>query len=364
MRFTPGNVIREKYTLEKLMGVGASGEVWRAKNAQQIVAIKFMNQNLLSSEKAGKHRERLEREVNALGLLNHPHIPKLFDYDLDFERPFIVMEFISSPSYETLLGNGEMMTYPVDKRLNALAKIAEALTLAHQNGIIHRDIKPGNMHGIDHPYLLDFSVALGEDNLEHTNFNVGTTLYMTPGGEQPDRLADNYSFAVVTYEVLFGMHPILAIDDPARTQGTYGRILAFQKLLAGQWFKPTQLTREQLPKDLRGADLKHLDDIFSRAFIDRKTRYVHLSEFMNELYRAIMTVSTQAFLEKYTRPPVMREERTEIMPRPASIENFTMLEVESEKQGSSPTPSPDSTDSQDNKKGLFNRVKKLFGGKE
>lgn len=329
MRYEPGTVIRETYTLEQLMGIGASGEVWKARDQDKVVAIKFMNENLLQSEKSKKHRQRLEREIYALGLMQHPHIPRLYDFDLDFERPFVVMEFIASPSFETLLSTGEMMYVPVTDRLRVLRDIASALTSAHEAGIIHRDIKPGNIHGIEMPYLLDFSVALEEESLEHTNFNVGTTIYMTPGGEMPDRLADNYSFAVVAYEVLFGEHPLFPKDDETRNMGTYSRIVAFNRLKTGDWRSPGKLASQQIPFDMRAANMKSLDAIFNRALGDPVHRYVHLGEFIDDLSQAILNERTYELIRKMPKeaPPVSAvPQEAQVVPSQAS---FTMLEVES-----------------------------------
>jgi serine/threonine protein kinase len=335
MRYQPGMVIRDTYTLERLLGVGASGEVWKADDHGTPVAIKFMNENLLHGEKARKHRQRLEREIYALGLLQHPNIPRLHDYDLDFERPFVVMDYIDSPSFEYLISSGEMMYVPVTERLRLLRDIASALTSAHEAGIIHRDIKPGNIHGTETPYLLDFSVALEEESLEHTNFNVGTTIYMTPGGELPDRLADNYSFAVVAYEVLFGEHPIFPKNDETRTMGTYSRIVAFNRLKTGDWRKPSKLTPEQLPFDMRAADLKALDAVFTRALGDPAQRYVHLGELIDDLSRAILNEQTYELIRQMPSAPPPPPQTAPSEPRALpQAESFTVLEVE----GSAPPP--------------------------
>lgn len=328
MRYQPGTIVRETYQLEQLLGVGASGEVWKALDNGQPVAIKFMNENLLHGEKSQKHRQRLEREIYALGLLQHPNIPRLHDFDLDFERPFVVMDYISSPSFEHLLNNGEMLRVKVTERLRVLRDIASALTSAHEAGIIHRDIKPGNMNGIDMPYLLDFSVALEEESLEHTNFNVGTTIYMTPGGEAPDRLADNYSFAVVAYEVLFGEHPLFPKDDESRNMGTYSRIVAFNRLKTGDWRIPSKLSPEQIPYDLRAADMKALDAVFMRALGDPTTRYVHLGDFITDLSKAILNERTYELLDKMPTHKI-----SEVAPKPSAApipqgQTFTLLEVE------------------------------------
>jgi serine/threonine protein kinase len=368
MRYQPGMIIRDTYELEALIGAGASGEVWRANDNGTIVAIKFMNESLLHGEKAQKHRQRLEREIYALGLLQHPNIPRLHDFDLDFERPFVVMDFISSPTFEHMLNTGDMMRIPVTERLHVLEQIASALTSAHEAGIIHRDIKPGNMNGIDPPYLLDFSVALEEESLEHTNFNVGTTIYMTPGGEPPDRLADNYSFCVVAYEVLYGEHPLFPRDDETRNAGTYSRIVAFNRLASGDWRIPSKLPQDQIPYDMQDADARALTAIFQRAFGDREKRYLYLEEFIADLKQAILTPGTlaRAASMPHTEAP-QPPQSPQVIPQGQS---FTVLEVEgspSDHTASAPTPeqptvpSPLQPQNTPAEESIVDRLKKGFG---
>ncbi|MCU0511673.1 MAG: serine/threonine protein kinase [Anaerolineae bacterium] len=293
----PGTRIKS-YTLEALLGRGASGEVWRATDGKKTVAIKFMNEALLTGASAAKHRQRLEREVKALTTLQHPNIPALYEYDLSVERPYLVMQFIAEPSYDLLISSGDMLRVPVARRLQLLEDLARALTAAHAAGIFHRDLKPGNMNGIETPYLLDFSIALEEEDIEHTSFNIGTTIYMTPDEEPPDRLSDNYSFAIVAYEVLFGVHPIFPPEDKMRTMGAFTRLQTFQRLKNRDWRFPSRVPREELPVDLRGADLKTLDSLFERAMGAREQRYQHLSQFIAELRAAILVPANVPFMQQ------------------------------------------------------------------
>src|SRR5687768_10199323 len=125
MELAPGTKIKQ-YTLEKLLGRGASGEVWLAHDDTKLAAIKFMNEALMKSASAAKHKQRLEREVKALSTLNHPNVPKLYDYDNNAERPYIIMEYIDSPSYEYMIAMGEMLQVRVGKRLDMMTAVAGA----------------------------------------------------------------------------------------------------------------------------------------------------------------------------------------------------------------------------------------------
>jgi serine/threonine protein kinase len=293
----PGISIKQ-YRLEQLLGRGASGEVWRATDGSKIVAIKFMNEALMQSQSVAKHRQRMEREIKSLSMLNHPNITSLYDYDLAYMPPYMVMEYVDSMSYEQLISQGEMLRIPVTIRLEMLEKLASALTTAHDAGIIHRDIKPGNMNGVEHPYLLDFSIALEEANVEHTNFNIGTTMYMTPDEEPPDRLSDNFSFGIVAYEVLFGRHPIFAADDPTRTMGAYTRLQAYQRLKNRDWRFPSRIPKVDMPLDMLGADLTRLDAVFERSMSARNIRYVNLGEFVADLKAAILIPANQPYIQQ------------------------------------------------------------------
>lgn len=271
----------KNYTLERQLGKGASGEVWKAYDSQKSVAIKFMNENLMSSPSAAKHRARLEREIEAMRRLQHPNIPTLYDYDLDFARPYIAMRFVGGDSYDRLIANGEMLRVPLQRRMELIRELAFALEAAHDYGIVHRDIKPANITGIENPFLLDFSVALEREEADMTQRFIGTTLYMSPDGEV-DRLSDNYSFALVAYEMLFGKHPIYKPGDQI-----FNQYVAQERLTQGDWRWPSRIPPAEVPQDLRNANLQLLDDVFSRAFGKRETRYKDLRDFVRDLRDAI-----------------------------------------------------------------------------
>ncbi len=276
----PGAKVKN-YTLERQLGKGASGEVWKAYDSQKTVAIKFMNENLMSSPSAAKHRARLEREVEAMRRLNHPNIPALFDYDLDFARPYIAMRYVGGDSYDRLIANGDMLRVPLTRRLELIRELAFALEAAHDYGIVHRDIKPSNLTGIENPFLLDFSVALEREDVDMTQSFIGTTLYMSPDAEA-DRLSDNYGFALVTYEMLFGVHPIYRQGDKI-----FNQHVAKDRLDKGEWRWPSRIPPAEMPQDMRAADLRRLDEIFSLALGKRDTRYKDLRDFARDLRDAI-----------------------------------------------------------------------------
>jgi serine/threonine protein kinase len=309
----------KNYILEAQLGIGSSGDVWRANDGEKTVAIKFMNEQLLQSAAAQKHRQRLEREVQALGRLKHPNVPALYDYDLDFPRPYLVMEYITGESYDAFIASGEMLSVKVKKRLENILTIARTLDAAHKLGIVHRDVKPANIKSIEKPYLLDFSVALETSDVMYTQQYVGTGMYMAPPDGPPDELADNFSFALVAYEILFGSHPIFTAETIGKT-AVHTRILAEQRLRKREWRLPSRILPRELPGDLRGADLQRLDDIFEKGLGPRGGRYTDLVQFAEDLKRAVLVPSNKPYLDKPAPPPE----------KPASIpsaDRFTVIEV-------------------------------------
>jgi serine/threonine-protein kinase len=204
------------------------------------------------------------------------------------------MEFIDSPSLDKLILRGELVKQNIRKRINIIRSVASALSLAHKNNIIHRDIKPGNINGVDKPYLMDFSIALAAEKTDMTNFNIGTSIYMPPDFEAPDAIGDSWSFAVVAYEILFGRHPIFDYDDPIIKKGMYARFEAKKRLDDGAWVKPSSIAEPQLPEDLRKADLKRLDDIFTKALGARDVRYTDLTQFADDVENAIFVPENTA----------------------------------------------------------------------
>ncbi|HVU14440.1 MAG TPA: serine/threonine-protein kinase [Phototrophicaceae bacterium] len=286
INYQPGTTI-DQYTLEMLAGRGAAGEVWKARDGEKVVAMKFMNPNLIESESAAKHRQRMQREIMALGNLRHPNIPTLFDANTDVVPPYLVMTFVEGETYDKLLGNGSMLQIPLTQRLANIAALGSALDACHARSIIHRDVKPSNMIGIEHPYLIDFGLAIKEVNLNETMRQVGTLLYMTPDDLPSDASADIYSFAIVTYELLFGGHPIFRAEDNALGASRYLRTIAGERIANGEWHVPSKVPPDEIPYDLRQSDLTKLDKVFTKALGDSENRYDDLKTFVADLQAAI-----------------------------------------------------------------------------
>jgi serine/threonine-protein kinase len=217
--YSQARVIAQKYRLDTLLGEGGMGAVWRAFNLQleAPVAIKLLRSGL-DSEELG---ERLRVEARAAAKLVHPNIVRVFDVgESETGEPFIVMELLDGESLRDILARGPLS--PVNA-VQLLLPVAEALSLAHSRGVVHRDIKPDNVFIADvgetlQPKLLDFGIAkvtstaaAGGATLTSTGTVLGSPEYMSPeqalGRADIDHRSDVWSFCVVLYEALCGSTP-------------------------------------------------------------------------------------------------------------------------------------------------------------
>jgi eukaryotic-like serine/threonine-protein kinase len=239
-----------RYDVIGVLGDGAMGRVYLARDpvVGREVAIKTVKPEYLRHDSAREFVERFRREAQAAGALNHPSIVAVFDVGDDY----IVMErLVGRTLQEVIAEDGHL---PAETAFAVLAPIADALDHAHAAGIVHRDIKPGNImvQTDGAPKLMDFGVAHVEDSvLTVTGQILGSPSYMSPeqvAGLEVTARSDVYSLAVVAYEMLTGQSPfpgptITAViykvlhdpappprkwnaDLPARFDGVFARALA------------------------------------------------------------------------------------------------------------------------------------------
>ncbi|MBA3871017.1 MAG: serine/threonine protein kinase [Anaerolineae bacterium] len=296
------DIIVSGYTLEERIGAGAAGEVWRAHYGDQKVAIKFMSD---VPDPNGKFARSIQAEVQALGLIQHPNIPHLFDYDLQSTRRYVVMTLAEGMSWDVLIASGAAFNLRLDARLELLRQIADALTAVHQQGIIHRDVKPGNIRGTQHPMLLDFGVAIRQQEMSTASSQVGTGLYMPPLGDALDEHSDTFGFAIVAYEMLFGRHPFYDPANPPTLLDETRRMTTL-RLRQHDWYAPTRLNVAEVPTDLRGVDLGRLEAMFVRAFGPRHSRWPDLEAFLQALRETVLTPENAPYLDQ-ARPPKFDE---------------------------------------------------------
>ncbi|MEZ4652761.1 MAG: serine/threonine-protein kinase [Candidatus Eisenbacteria bacterium] len=215
-----GQMIRG-YRLIELIGTGGMGEVWKAEQTtpvRRLVALKLVKRGMDSDEVVA----RFESERQALAIMNHPNIARVFDGGVsETGRPFFVMELVRGIPITEYCDRNKLSTH---ERLDLFLQVCAGIQHAHHKGIIHRDIKPSNAlvtteTGPPVPKMIDFGVARAineplTDKAMHTRLGViiGTPGYMSPeqfevGTTDVDTRADVYSLGVLLYEMLTSLTP-------------------------------------------------------------------------------------------------------------------------------------------------------------
>jgi len=216
---TEKRVFSDKYAVESEIARGGMGVVFKAVHTAlgRGVALK-----VLHSQYSGDPAfvQRFLREARAMARLDHAHIIRVFDVSEDAGSHYIVMEYFPATDLKRVILGGEEL--PVDRCLDIAEQIAEGLAYAHEQGIVHRDIKPGNVM-INEAGLVkiaDFGIAAAADEISVTATGqvLGTPEYMSPEqarGDELDGRSDLYSLGMVLYELLTGRTPFKSISKMA-----------------------------------------------------------------------------------------------------------------------------------------------------
>ncbi len=205
-----GKILGQYEILEEI-GRGGMATVYRARqlSINRIVAVKVLPRHLLHDP---GFFERFEREVDVVAHLEHPHILPIYDYGKADDMPYIAMRYLAGGSLAQIIRRGAPRLEDLER---PLTQVGQALDYAHQQGIIHRDIKPGNimLDENSNAYLSDFGIArvLGS-NLTGSAI-IGTPAYMSPeqaNGFPLDARSDLYSLGIVLFELITGREPYQA----------------------------------------------------------------------------------------------------------------------------------------------------------
>ena len=204
-----------RYKIVRELGRGAMGVVYHAidPNIGRPVAIKTIHfGGNRKPEEIERQRERLFREARSAGMLSHPGIVTIYDVEQQGDLAYIAMEYVDGPTLDHVLSQPEPLS--AERMFSILGQTAVALDYAHSKGIVHRDIKPANimLSGDGTAKIADFGIAkiAAAENLTMTGSIVGTPHYMSPEqvqGQPVDGRSDQFSLAVIAYEMLTGEKP-------------------------------------------------------------------------------------------------------------------------------------------------------------
>jgi serine/threonine-protein kinase len=194
-----------RYTIHESLGRGAMGTVYRATDdAGQTVAIKVMSAALAEDPDLV---ERFRREAMAAASLRHPNITAVLDFGKQDGQLFMAMELLGGSDLAALT-DPATLTLPV--KLSVMEQVADGMAFVHAAGLVHRDLKPGNIHVLPtgEAKIMDFGlVRYGDSNMTATGTVMGSPSYMSPElmkGDKADARSDVFSLGAVFYELLAG----------------------------------------------------------------------------------------------------------------------------------------------------------------
>jgi eukaryotic-like serine/threonine-protein kinase len=305
----------DHYHLLQKIGEGGMGEVWLAEQKEPVrrrVALKLVKAGMNTREVIG----RFESERQALALMEHPAIAKVFDAgSTPNGAPYFAMEYVAGVPITEYCDNHRLS---IKERLELFMQVCEGVRHAHQKAVIHRDLKPSNIlvtevDGRAAPKIIDFGVAkaLSQKLTAHTMFTrvgtlIGTPEYMSPeqalsSGEDVDTRTDVYSLGIIFYELLAGAPPIelrkIAFDEFLRRLREEDPPKPSTKIRTGDAATTTELARKRqtepvaLMKQIGG----DLDSIALKALEkDRGRRYGSVSDFAGDIGRYLRNEAVHA----------------------------------------------------------------------
>src|SRR5699024_476647 len=206
-----GMTLGGRYELTDRIAIGGMGEVWKARDTVlgRIIAIKILKEEYTGDP---NFLRRFRAEAQHTALLNHPGVANVFDYGEEEGSGYLVMELVPGDPLSAILDREKVLS--PDRTLSIIAQTARALSAAHAQGLVHRDIKPGNLliDAKNRVKVTDFGIARLADQvpLTATGQVMGTAQYLAPEqatGQQATGVSDIYSLGIIGYECLAGHRP-------------------------------------------------------------------------------------------------------------------------------------------------------------
>src|SRR5947208_8386479 len=205
-RFTPGQIIAQRYRVVALAGRGGMGEVYRAEDVTlgQVVALKFLPERLSQDARA---LARFHAEVRNARQVSHPNVCRVFDIGETDGTLFLTMEYVDGEDLASVVRRIGRLS--PDKATEIARQICAGLAAAHERGVIHRDLKPANvmLDGAGKIRITDFGLAGVAASIKGEEARAGTPAYMAPeqlAGKEVTPKSDIYSLGLVLYEILTG----------------------------------------------------------------------------------------------------------------------------------------------------------------
>ena len=288
-----GQIVKERYEILEILGEGGMAFVYKARDMQleRFVAIKTLKPNYVNQE---TFVDRFKREAKTAANLNHPNIVQIFDWGIE-EEPYFVMEYIEGNTLTSIIAKNR--TISLSDILFIGAQVSSGLHAAHQKGLVHRDIKPGNIMITPDGKVkvTDFGIVSlqnEESDITKTGSILGTASYISPEQAQGKPVSiesDLYSLGTVLYELIAGKAPFSG-DSPISTA---------TKHLTEKPEKPSVFRRD-LPKGVENAILKLLE----KATYDRFKSAEDLRATLIQQRKALQSEQTRENLVDLTNPKV------------------------------------------------------------